>query len=105
MDELKKFVKEKILIIEDATQSIGSKFKDKFLGTIGDFGGISFFYGNKIITTGEGGAVITNKQIFHKKLYNLRTMEDQKVYLNTILLDLIYVYRDTGAMRKCSTKN
>ncbi len=72
MDELKKICKKKkILIIEDAAQSIGSKFKDKFLGTIGDFGGISF-YGNKIITTGEGGAVITNKQIFHKKLYKFK---------------------------------
>ena len=32
--------------------------KNKFLGTIGDMGGFSF-YGNKIITTGEGGVVFS----------------------------------------------
>ena len=61
MDKLIKICKDRnITIIEDSAQAIGSKYKKKFLGTLGDFGGISF-YGNKIITTGEGGAVFCKK--------------------------------------------
>ena len=68
LDELKKISGKNIVILEDAAQAIGAKFKNNFLGTIGDFGGYSF-YGNKIITTGEGGVILTNKKSFKKKLY------------------------------------
>ena len=53
--------KNKIYIIEDAAQAIGAKYNGKFLGTIADFGGFSF-YGNKIITTGEGGIILFKKK-------------------------------------------
>ena len=48
-------------MIEDATEALGSKYTEgiyagKYAGTIGDFGAFSF-NGNKIITTGGGGAV------------------------------------------------
>ncbi len=72
MDKLRKITsKKKIKIIEDAAQSIGAKFKRKFLGSIGDIGGFSF-YGNKIITTGEGGIILTNSLKLKNKMYKLK---------------------------------
>lgn len=46
-----------IALVEDAAESLGSFYKDKHTGTLGDFGAISF-NGNKIITTGGGGMVL-----------------------------------------------
>lgn len=46
-----------IALIEDAAESLGSFYKGKHTGTLGDFGAISF-NGNKIITTGGGGMVL-----------------------------------------------
>ena len=54
-----------IFVLEDAAESFGSTFDNKFVGTIGDLGSFSFF-GNKTITTGEGGCVVTNS----RALYN-----------------------------------
>ncbi len=45
-----------ICVIEDATESLGSKFHGRFTGTFGDFGVFSF-NGNKLITTGGGGMI------------------------------------------------
>ena len=52
-------------IIEDAAESLGSFYKHKHTGTIGDVGILSF-NGNKIITTGGGGMILTN----NLKIYN-----------------------------------
>lgn len=72
LSELFKIVKhKKITIIEDAAQSMGAKYKNKFLGTIGDMGGFSF-YGNKIITTGEGGVVFFKNSKLKNKIYSLK---------------------------------
>ncbi len=49
--------KNKLLLIEDSAEALGCKFKNKHLGTFGDAGVLSF-NGNKIITTGGGGALI-----------------------------------------------
>jgi perosamine synthetase len=49
--------KNNILLIEDAAEALGSKYKDEFCGLFGDAGIFSFF-ANKLITTGEGGAAI-----------------------------------------------
>lgn len=57
-----------IAVIEDACQSIGGKYKDKLLGTIGDAGAYSYNY-YKVITAGEGGCLVTdNRQIFERAL-------------------------------------
>ena len=48
-------------IIEDNCEAIGAKFKDSYLGTIGDIGVMSFDHG-KMIACGEGGMVLTNNK-------------------------------------------
>ncbi len=57
-------------IIEDVCQSIGGKYDNKYLGTIGDVGVFSFNQ-FKILTAGEGGAVITNHKKIYEKAYNM----------------------------------
>ena len=60
IDDIKKICKKyKIKLIEDAAEAFGSFYKNKHLGTFGDCGVLSF-NGNKIITTGAGGVLITN---------------------------------------------
>ena len=60
INEIKEISKKyDIPLIEDAAEALGSNYHGIPLGTIGDFGILSF-NGNKIITTGGGGAVITN---------------------------------------------
>ncbi|MBD3636689.1 MAG: DegT/DnrJ/EryC1/StrS aminotransferase family protein [Crocinitomicaceae bacterium] len=48
-----------LFLIEDCAEAIGSEFNGKKVGTFGDIATFSF-YGNKTITTGEGGMVVTN---------------------------------------------
>ncbi|MFX1311130.1 MAG: DegT/DnrJ/EryC1/StrS family aminotransferase [Promethearchaeota archaeon] len=56
--------KHKLILIEDNAESFGARIKNRFAGTIGHAGMLSFCQ-NKIITTGEGGAICTNdKNIF-----------------------------------------
>jgi len=60
MDRLLRIAKEKnIIVIEDAAQAVYSKYKDKYLGTIGDFGCFSF-HETKNYVCGEGGAISIN---------------------------------------------
>ena len=61
-----------LIVIEDATEALGSFYKKKHLGTFGDIGCLSF-NGNKIITTGGGGMVVTNKKVLAKKIKHLTT--------------------------------
>ena len=65
--ELQKIAKEhNLLLLEDAAESLGAKVMNKKVGSIAD-SSIFSFCGNKVITTGEGGAVVTNsKEIFEK---------------------------------------
>jgi len=73
VDEIKEICdKYKILLIEDAAESLGSFYKDKHTGTFGKMGVISF-NGNKIITGGGGGCIITNDEILAKKAKHLTT--------------------------------
>jgi len=60
-----------IYVIEDAAQGIGVKFMDQHVGTFGDIGILSF-YGNKTITCGEGGIVLTNNDELANKCYRLK---------------------------------
>ena len=60
MDEIMAIAKENNLhVMEDNCEAVGAKYNGKFLGTIGDIGAFSYDFG-KVITTGEGGMVVTN---------------------------------------------
>ena len=62
MREILKISKKyRIPIVEDNCESVGAKYEKKYLGTIGDIGVFSFDHG-KILTTGEGGMLLTNKK-------------------------------------------
>jgi 8-amino-3,8-dideoxy-alpha-D-manno-octulosonate transaminase len=62
LDALASICKEHgLILLEDACQSIGASYHGKHLGTIGDAGTFSFDF-VKIITCGEGGAVVTNRE-------------------------------------------
>jgi len=67
LDELLEICrKHHLLLLEDACQSIGAKYKDKYVGTIGNAGTFSFDF-VKTITCGEGGAVMTNDENIYVK--------------------------------------
>mgnify|MGYP000876609812 FL=1 len=73
IDEIKKILKKNhIFLIEDAAESLGSFYKNKHTGTFGQLGVISF-NGNKIVTAGGGGCIITNDKILAKKAKYLTT--------------------------------
>lgn len=59
-------------IIEDSTEALGSLFKSKHAGTFGSIGVFSF-NGNKIISTGGGGVIVTDDQAIAKKARHLTT--------------------------------
>jgi perosamine synthetase len=62
-----------ILLIEDAAESLGSLYKNKHTGTFGEMGVMSF-NGNKIITAGGGGCIITDNELLAKKAKHLTTV-------------------------------
>lgn len=61
-----------IPVIEDAAESMGSTYKGKHTGTFGKIGILSF-NGNKIITTGGGGMILTNDEAIGKQAKHLTT--------------------------------
>ena len=73
MDAIKELCDEyNVKIIEDAAESLGSTYKGKMSGTIGEIG-IYSFNGNKIITTSGGGALVSNNEEYVKKARFLST--------------------------------
>lgn len=61
-----------LLIIEDAAQALGSKFKGKQAGTFGLASAISFYPAKTLGCLGDGGAVLTNDDEVHRKMFLLR---------------------------------
>ena len=64
--------KYQLKIIEDTCESLGAKYNNKRLGTIGDFGSYSFYYSHQI-TSGEGGMVVCNNVKDYNILKTLRS--------------------------------
>ena len=72
MDKIRRIAhKHNISIIEDAAEAHGAEYKGKKAGSLGDIACFSF-YANKIITTGEGGMVVTNNKKWADNAKSLR---------------------------------
>jgi dTDP-4-amino-4,6-dideoxygalactose transaminase len=61
----------KLVVIEDAAQALGSKFKNKSAGTFGDAASFSFYPAKVLGSLGDGGAVITNRNDIYEKVFQL----------------------------------
>jgi dTDP-4-amino-4,6-dideoxygalactose transaminase len=61
-----------LLVIEDAAQAHGAKYRNRRVGSLGDMGCFSFSPGNNLGACGEGGAVVTNHSVFARKIRMLR---------------------------------
>lgn len=61
------------LLVEDAAEALGSSINQKMLGTFGHFG-IFSFYANKLITTGEGGAIVAQDALASMEIGQLRNL-------------------------------
>ena len=95
MDKLTTLAKKyNLYLIEDCAEAIGSQYHDQKAGTFGDIATFSFF-GNKTITTGEGGMVMTKNKALAKKVFKLK---GQGVSAHTKYLhDIVgYNYRMTN---------
>jgi perosamine synthetase len=91
-DILKVCRKKNIECIEDSAEGLGSfysngKLENKHVGTIGKIGCLSF-NGNKIITTGAGGAILTNSKTIYKKIKFLSTQAKND--------DIRYIHNEIG---------
>lgn len=86
-------------VVEDATEALGSyyqsgKYKNKMAGSIGNYGAFSF-NGNKIITTGGGGMIISQDQtsLKHLKYLSTQAKDDPHFYIHN---EVGYNYRMTN---------
>lgn len=86
--------KHNLFVIEDCAEAHGAEYNGRKVGSFGDISCFSF-YGNKIITTGEGGMCITNSEVNYEKMRVLRDhgMSKTKRYWHTAVG---YNYRMTN---------
>ena len=85
MEEINKIAKEhNLFVIEDAAEAHGAEVNGKKVGSLSDAGVFSF-YGNKLITSGEGGMITTDDEELYKKMLYLRdhAMSKEKRYWHT----------------------
>jgi len=86
INEISKIAKEKkLILIEDAAEALGSKLNNKMAGSFGDSSVLSFAW-NKVITSGEGGAAVTNSKEIFEKLLLIRShgrIDKESYFLST----------------------
>lgn len=95
MDSLQKICSEnKLFLIEDCAEAFGTFYKGQHVGTFGDAATFSFF-GNKTITTGEGGMVVTRSKALSERAYLLKNqgVSSTREYWHDVLA---YNYRMTN---------
>ena len=94
MDKLTKICKQKnLILIEDTCEALGSTFKNKKLGTFGDFSSFSFYYSHHI-TSGEGGMVCVKNKKYLNILKSLRSHGWSRDLSNKKLLSNKYKHID-----------
>lgn len=72
MNRFLKFAREQnLVVIEDAAQSLGSFYDGKHLGTFGQVGSFSFS-APKVVTTGQGGALVTDDENLHQRIQKIK---------------------------------
>jgi len=72
MDSICKIVKDNnIFLVEDCAEGFGTRYKGRHVGSFGDISTYSFF-GNKTITAGEGGMVVTNNETLYRRAVHLK---------------------------------
>jgi len=90
--ELKEIAEDhNLLLIEDAAESLGAKINDNKVGTFGDSAMFSFCQ-NKVISTGEGGAITTDSKEIYEKLKLIRShgrLETQDYFSSTEYMDYV----------------
>jgi dTDP-4-amino-4,6-dideoxygalactose transaminase len=74
-----------LFVIEDAAQAIGSRYNDRFIGTIGDFGCFSFFPSKNLGGAGDGGLITTNDSAMAERLRMIRVHGSKKKYFHDML--------------------
>ena len=82
----------RLVLIEDAAESLGSTYQGKHTGTIGAIGTLSF-NGNKIVTTGGGGAILINDDVLAKRARHLCTTARVSAGWNFVHDEIGYNYR------------
>lgn len=95
MDSLKAICNEyQLLMIEDCAEAFGTYYKNQHAGTFGDIATFSFF-GNKTITTGEGGMVVTRSKELIQKACHLKNqgVSNEREYWHDVVA---YNYRMTN---------
>ncbi len=95
--------KHKLLVVEDACHALGASYGKKKIGSLSDMSVMSF-HPVKSITTGEGGAILTNNPKFYSKLVHLRShgVTKDKIGFN-VMTDLGYNYRLTDIQAALGT--
>ena len=86
IEPIKKFAKKnKIYLIEDCAQAVGSIYKEKLVGSFGDIACFSFYPNKNLGAYGDGGAILTNNLKIYKKLKLLRMYGEKERYQSVLL--------------------
>ena len=74
-----------LLVVEDAAQAVGSRYNNRFIGTIGDFGCFSFFPSKNLGGAGDGGLITTNDPAKAERLQMIRVHGSKQKYFHDVL--------------------
>ena len=103
MSELMRIVKKhNLILIEDTCESLGTKYKNKYLGTFGDFSSFSF-YSSHQISSGEGGMICCKNNDDHEIIKSLRAhgwsrglKNEKKIAAANKHLDSRFIFYNSG---------